>query len=74
MYETLGFEKDKVLKPDYKYVVDKKRVHKFNYRRKRFKNDPNLIYDENMSEAEMARLNGIDRVWDCGKTRWVIHI
>ena len=74
LYETLGFEKDKVLKPDYKYVVGKKRVHKFNYRRKRFKNDPNLIYDENMSEAEMARLNGIDRVWDCGKTRWVIHI
>lgn len=74
LYETLGFEKDKVLKPDYKYVVDKKRVHKFNYRRKRFKNDPNLIYDENMSEAEMARLNGIDRVWDCGKTRWVIRI
>ena len=74
LYETLGFEKDKVLKPDYKYVVGKKRVHKFNYRRKRFKNDPDLIYDENLSEAEMARLNGIDRVWDCGKTRWVIHI
>lgn len=74
LYETLGFEKDKVLKPDYKYVVDKKRVHKFNYRRKRFKNDPDLIYDENLSEAEMARLNGIDRVWDCGKTRWVIRI
>lgn len=74
LYKTLGFNKDKELKPDYKYVVGKKRIHKFNYRRKRFENDLKLIYDENLSESEMARLNGIDRVWDCGKTRWIINV
>lgn len=74
LYKTLGFEKDKELKPDYKYVVNKKRVHKFNYRRKRFKNDPKLIYNEEMSESDMAKFNGIDRVWDCGKVRWIMHL
>lgn len=74
LYKNLGFEQDKELKPDYKYVVDKTRVHKFNYRRKRFKNDPHLVYDEHLSESEMAILNGIDRIWDCGKTRWVINV
>ena len=74
LYETLGFDKDKELKPDYKYVVDKQRIHKFNYRRKRFRDDPGLIYVEDLSESEMARLNGIDRVWDCGKTRWIKRI
>ena len=74
LYEKLGFEKDKELKPDYKYVVNKERVHKFNYRRKRFKDDPHLIYKEELSESEMAKLNGIDRVWDCGKTRWVMKM
>lgn len=74
LYKTLGFEKDKELKPDYKYVINKKRVHKFNYRRKCFKNDPKLIYNEEMSESEMAKLNGIDRVWDCGKVRWIMHL
>ena len=74
LYEKLGFEKDKELKPDYKYIVNKQRVHKFNYRRKRFKDDPHLIYKEELSESEMAKLNGIDRIWDCGKTRWVMKM
>lgn len=74
LYKKLGFEKDKELKPDYKYIVNKERVHKFNYRRKRFKNDPHLIYKEELSESEMAKLNGIDRVWDCGKTRWKMNV
>lgn len=74
LYEKLGFVFDKELKPDYSYIVDGKRSHKFNFRRKKFKNDENLLYDEKLSESQLAQLNGIFRVWDCGKIRWIIDI
>ena len=71
LYDALGFTADKELPPDYKYVVDGKRVHKFSYRRKRFRADPDLRYEEGLSERELAYLNGLGRVWDCGKIRYV---
>ena len=74
LYEKLGFTLDKELPPDYRYVVDNQRVHKFNYRIKRFKNDPHLIYKEGLTEKELARINGLEKIWDCGKTRWVMEV
>ena len=74
LYEKLGFSKDKDLLPDYKYLVDEERVHKFNYRINRFKKDPHLTYKEGLTERELAELNGLERVWDCGKTRWVMEV
>ncbi len=72
LYYKTGFILDKVLKPDYKYVIGDKRVHKFNYRKKRFKEDESLLFDENMTERELADLNGISRIWDCGKLRFCL--
>lgn len=72
LYEATGWVRDKVLAPDYKYVVDGKRVHKFNYRLKRFHDDPGLRYEDGLTERELALLNNIPRVWDCGKIRYVI--
>lgn len=74
LYEKLGFSRDKELYPDYRYVVEGKRVHKFNYRIKKFKQDPQLIYKEGLTERELAKLNDLERVWDCGKTRWVMEV
>lgn len=74
LYEKLGFVQDKILAPDYKYVYKNTRIHKFNFRLKRFKNDPELEYDPSMTERELALLNDIPRVWDCGKIKWVIEI
>lgn len=71
LYDKNGFVVDKILQPDYMYVVGKQRIHKFNYRLKKFREDPNLLFDENKSERELAILNNIDRVWDSGKVRWV---
>lgn len=71
LYEKLGFVRDKEIRPDYCYVVGKKRVHKFNYRISRFKKDDALIFKEGLSESELAQLNNLPRLWDCGKTRWV---
>lgn len=70
LYERLGFELKEVLSPEYKYVFRGKRYHKFGFRKKRFKNDPNLVFDSSLTERELATLNGISRVWDCGKLKY----
>ena len=74
LYEKLGFTKEKELPPDYKYVADGQRKHKFGYRLKRFQNDPELLYREGYTETQLAQLNGLERVWDCGKTRYVMEV
>ena len=70
LYESNGFVVDKILPPDYMYVVKGERKHKFGYRLKRFKNDPELLWDEGFSERQLAQLNNIPRIWDAGKTRY----
>lgn len=74
LYDVLGFDLDGLLDPDYKYVVDGQRKHKFGYRLKRFKNDPELIYRDGLTELQLAELNDLHRVWDCGKSRYVIDV
>lgn len=70
LYSFNGFFLEAELPPDYMYVVDNKRVHKFNYRLKQFKNNPNLVYTSGLTEKELAKLNNIPRIWDAGKIRW----
>lgn len=74
LYEKLHFKKDGMLAPDYKYVVKGKRVHKFNYRKKRFKQDAHLLYEDGLTEKQLADLNGLERIWDCGKTRYILNL
>lgn len=74
LYENNGFTVDAILPPDYSYVIGLERIHKFNYRKKRFKEDESLQYEEGITEKELAQLNKIYRIWDCGKVRWVKEI
>ncbi len=71
LYEQTGWTLDKTIPPDYTYSPDgHKRIHKFNYRRK---NLPDLLdqFDPELSEWENCKANGVLRVWDCGKKRYV---
>lgn len=70
MYEKTGWKKDAVLRPDYTYKSRDRRVHKFNFRIKNFKNNPDLKFEDGMSERELAQLNGLHRIWDAGKIRY----
>ena len=74
LYEKLGFVVDKELSPDYRYLVSGQRKHKFGYRIRRFQSDPELLYREGYTETQLAQLNGLERVWDCGKTRYVMEV
>lgn len=71
LYESLGFRVDGDIAPDYMYVVNGERKHKFGYRLKRFRDDPELEYREGMTESQLAELNNLPRIYDAGKVRYV---
>ena len=73
LYKNNGFTAVKELSPDYMYVVNKHREHKFGYRLERFKNDPDLVYKVKLSERQLALLNKLPRIWDAGKIKWEIR-
>ena len=70
LYARTGWVVDGEVPPDYRYVYGGRRQHKFGFRKERFERDPNLLFEPGLTESELAELNGIPRVWDCGKTRW----
>lgn len=71
LYRSTGFLVDAVLPPDYMYVFHDRREHKFNFRKKRFRTRSDLLYRNDLTERGLADLNGLNRVYDSGKVRWV---
>lgn len=70
LYATNGFTLDKVLPPDYYWVVDGERQHKFNWRHNsRLK----LLtqYDPTLSETANMTMHGHHKIYQCGLQRWV---
>lgn len=72
LYRASGFVTAREIGPDYTYLVDGQRVHKANYRKARFERDPDLAYLPELTERELAELNGLPRIWDAGKTKFVL--
>lgn len=68
LYYQLGFTLDRMTRPNYWYL-DKnktKRIHRFALRK-------NKDDDPNLTEWENRKLQGYDRIWDCGSMRFVKH-
>lgn len=74
IYEQNGFILDKVVDVDYSYLIKNSRSHKLNYQISRFKTDPKLLFKDDLTEMELARLNGLHRIWDSGKSRYVKNV
>lgn len=77
IYEKMGFILEKVLPPDFKYVNRKshnlKRLHKFQFGKSSIaKKFPNIYHPEK-TEWQMMQEAGFDRIWDCGKFRYVLY-
>jgi hypothetical protein len=75
IYIQLGFEFDGYTPPDYKYYnpkVDRyQRFHKFGFRKQvLLKKYPDILTPE-MTETEMVKELGYDRIWDCGLIKYV---
>lgn len=73
LYTKLGFKLNEILKPNYTYYnpkIDKyKRFHKFNFRKKILHKKYDLPLS--MSESEMVKELGYDRIWDCGLFKFI---
>lgn len=66
VYEKLGFKLDSVTKPNYWYIKNFQRVHRFNLRKK--SSEPKDIPEYILRLAE-----GYERVWDCGNLKYVLN-
>ena len=71
LYKDTGFIVDSLIPYDYQYIVGNRRVHKFNYRKSRFREDSSLIYEEGKTESELADINNLVRIWDSGKVKYI---
>jgi len=70
-YQQLGFHKDGEIAPDYYYVKNNIRHHKSKFRKSGIKRMHPDQYDPSLTERVMMENLEYDRVWDCGKIRWV---
>jgi very-short-patch-repair endonuclease/endogenous inhibitor of DNA gyrase (YacG/DUF329 family) len=71
LYENNGFEKTKELKPDYYYIFNNKRFHKFNFRHKKIRNFF-TSYNPDKSEHWNCLEHNVFRIYDCGKTKYTL--
>ena len=73
LYTNLGFDLIDVLKPEYRYYNSKvdrfTRFHKFSFRKERLHKLYNLPLT--MTENEMTKSLGYDKIWDCGLFKYV---
>ena len=71
LYRKLGFILEKYTLPDYRYIKPNivKRYHKFGFRKKTLYNKYGLPLS--MTESEMVKELGYDRIWDCGLIKYV---
>ena len=74
MYRAAGFSANHHQPPAYFYVGNLttwRRAHRSNWMRHRFEQDPDLIYEPGWTERQAAQANGLHRIYDAGKTRWI---
>jgi hypothetical protein len=69
MYEKIGFKKISQSKPNYWYVINDIRYHRFNYRKSILVKEG---FDKNKTERQIMLDRGIYRIYDCGNIRWEI--
>lgn len=76
LYIKLGFVLDKFNAPDYRYYKDDsknglkfERIHKMKFNKKKISKEYGLPLT--LTETEMAKELGYDRIWDCGLIKYV---
>ena len=73
LYTKLNFKIEKICRPDYRYYNEKvdryTRYHKMSFNKQTL--SKKYGYPLTMTELEMARDLGYDRIWDCGLIKYV---
>lgn len=68
VYKKLGFDFEYRTDPNYWWVVDGVRRHRFNYTKQKL---INMGGDSNKTEVEIMYDMGYSRIWGCGLDKWV---
>lgn len=71
MYNKLGFERISQSKPNYWYVINDIRKHRFGFRKSILVKEG---YDNNKTEREIMFDRKIYRIYDCGNIRWEFNL
>lgn len=71
LYKKLNFKFVRKSKPNYFYVFKNKRINRFTYRKDVLVKQG---FDKNKSEKEIMKERGINRIYDCGSTLFVLDI
>lgn len=66
LYRTIGFEFEQTSPPNYWYTLNGQceRIHRFSLRK-------NSNDDLSLTEWQNRQLQGYNRIWDCGNSKWV---
>jgi len=65
VYHKIGFNLDSITKPNYWYILNNKRIHRFNLRKK--PDEP-----KNIPEWILRSNEGYYRIWDCGNLKFTL--
>ena len=68
MYQKLGFKLSHNSDPNYYYVIDGVRKHRFNYRKDKLVKEG---FDPLKNEIQIMNERGFYRIFDCGMHKWV---
>ena len=75
LYTKLGFIISKINAPDYRYYDKHSRKNRYKRFHKMLYNKKNMSkkygFPMTMTETEMAKKLGLDRIWDCGLVKYV---
>jgi len=71
LYTKLGFSLKSVLKPDYKYIFENKRVNKQRFTKKRLKS---MGLDIDKTESELTKEIGIYKIYNVGQLKFELLV
>jgi hypothetical protein len=79
IYSAAGFEAVHTYGPDYQYVkrnvrYPKRSRQKSWFREESAKPGSDVLFDPDMTEHDLANLNGYYRLWDRGRVRWELRV
>jgi len=68
LYKQLGFKLIHKTQPNYYYIIDKKRYHRFNFRKDKLVSEG---FDPNKTEHEIMLERKIYRIYDSGSLKFI---
>jgi len=71
LYKKLGFELSHLSEPNYYYIINGVRNHRFNFRKDELVKEG---FDKNKTEVQIMKERKIMRIFDCGMEKWILKV